>query len=161
MSKLIKALRRRMISIIIVGILGNNVLLRRCLTIRKYNLLLELEEPEVESLPQSHEHEAKQEETATTKTNKCSHHPVLNNVTLTGGIRAGKFTSQGHVDTMDDCIERCCDRDDCDLAFMVKNTCFSLRCLDDKLCKSKPAKPSPYHPMVAYMTRYKPQNPSK
>uniref|UniRef100_A0A7M5X7V4 Uncharacterized protein n=1 Tax=Clytia hemisphaerica TaxID=252671 RepID=A0A7M5X7V4_9CNID len=89
--------------------------------------------------------------------NKCSHQPILNNVTLTGGIRSGKFKSHGHVDNMKDCIQYCCDQDECDLAFMVKNTCFSLKCLDDKLCRSKAAKPSPYHPMVAYMTRYKPQ----
>ena len=88
-----------------------------------------------------------------------THLPDMMRVVLS--IKAGKFTSHGHVEKMSDCIQYCCDRNDCDLAFMVKDTCFSLHCTDDNLCRSKPAKPSPFHPMVAYMTRYKPQLTSK
>ena len=131
----------------------------------------ELEEPTVEELPSSQQQQTPQssestapESTSSSESSKstCAHHPVLTNVTLTGGIKSGKFVSHGHVKNMDDCIQYCCDRgDECDLAFLVKNTCFSLHCKDDALCRSKPAKPSPYHPMVAYMTRYKPKLPRK
>ena len=143
----------------------------------------ELEEPTVENLPSSqtttttnpsNEPSQQKDKTSTTKdsssstssaqsdstgSSTCAHQPILTNVTLTGGIKSGKFVSHGRVQGMEDCIRHCCGRDDCDLAFLVKNTCFSLHCEDDKLCRSKPSKPSPYHPMVAYMTRYKPKLP--
>ena len=83
----------------------------------------------------------------------CPHDPAQANVTLVGGIKSGNFTSRGIVDTFDDCIKFCCDAQECDLAFMVKKTCFSLKCHNEDLCKTRTARPSPFNPMVAFIKK--------
>ena len=85
----------------------------------------------------------------------CSHSDVHDNVTLIGGIHAGNFTSHGITKSFDECLSYCCKSDQCDAAFMVKKTCFSVKCADNALCKFKKAKPSPYNPTLAYVNREK------
>ena len=87
---------------------------------------------------------------------KCAHNAVLSNVTLAGGIKSGVFTSHGMVHSFDDCLQQCCKLPFCDAAFMVKRTCFSLRCSSSKLCKTRKARPSTYHPMVSFLKRFDP-----
>ena len=89
-----------------------------------------------------------------TKTNLlCNHDTPLKNVTLVGGIKSGNFTSHGTVDTFDECLSHCCQDEGCDVAFMVKQTCFALKCASDKLCQTRQAKPSPYNPTVGFVRR--------
>ena len=88
--------------------------------------------------------------------NVCPHNSILSNVTLAGGIKAGVFTSHGVVDSFNDCLQHCCGLPICDAAFMVKRTCFSLRCSSHDLCETRKARPSTYHPMVSFLKRFNP-----
>ena len=89
----------------------------------------------------------------------CPHLPIQQNVTLVGGIHSGNFSSHGPVDSMLACVEKCCNIEHCDLAFMVKRTCFSVQCASQELCATKNAKPSPYNPTVSAMSRFMTKRP--
>ncbi|XP_048589005.1 uncharacterized protein LOC5518116 isoform X2 [Nematostella vectensis] len=84
---------------------------------------------------------------------KCHHTEVSHNVTLVGGIKAGKFNTYGRMDNMDDCIRHCCHDDKCNVAFMIQGNCYSVDCVDKVGCAMKRAKPSPYNPTLAYVYR--------
>lgn len=84
---------------------------------------------------------------------QCHHTEVTYNVTLVGGIKAGKFHTYGHMNSIDDCIRHCCHDDKCDVAFMIQNNCYNVECEDRLGCQMKRAKSSPYNPTIAYVYR--------
>ena len=84
----------------------------------------------------------------------CSHGPSHYGVTLLGGIRAGHFVGHGKVDNMRACIKMCCENPQCDLAFMVKNDCYSVICYHKNLCRSVRAQHAKkYRPQIARVWR--------
>lgn len=84
----------------------------------------------------------------------CSHGPSYDGVTLLGGIRAGHFVGHGKVDNMQACIKKCCANQECDLAFMVKEDCYSVICYHKKLCRSVRAKHAKkYQPRIVRIWR--------
>ena len=84
----------------------------------------------------------------------CSHGPSYYGVTLLGGIRAGHFVSHGRVDNMQACIKKCCANHECDLAFMVKEDCYSVICYHKSLCQSVKAQHiKKYKPRIAHIWR--------
>lgn len=93
------------------------------------------------------------QEPPTPKPPKCHHTDVAYNVTLVGGIKAGKFNTYGHMNSIDDCIRHCCQDDKCDVAFMIQNNCYNVECENRLGCQMKKAKSSPYNPTVAYVYR--------
>jgi len=72
---------------------------------------------------------------------KCPHGPILTNVTLRHELRAGKFSRLGMAADMDTCIQMCCDRDDCEMAFMPGRHCFGVDCFSEKHCEITTVKP--------------------
>ena len=54
---------------------------------------------------------------------------------------------------MDECIHHCCHDDKCDVSFMIQGNCYAVECADTEGCQVKRAKPSAYHPTVAYVYR--------
>ncbi|XP_066025158.1 uncharacterized protein [Pocillopora verrucosa] len=83
----------------------------------------------------------------------CHHTAVSYNVTLVGGINAGKFSTYGRARNMDECIRHCCRDDKCDVSFMIQGNCYAVECADAEGCQVKRAKPSSYNPTVAYVYR--------
>ena len=84
----------------------------------------------------------------------CSHGPSYYGVTLLGGFRAGHFVGHGQVDSMQACIKKCCANQDCDLAFMVREDCYSVICYHKSLCRSVRAKHvKKYQPRIAHIWR--------
>lgn len=84
----------------------------------------------------------------------CSHGPSYYGVTLLGGIRAGHFVGHGKVDNMQACIKKCCANQECDLAFMVREDCYSVICYHKSLCRSVRAKHvKKYQPRIAHIWR--------
>lgn len=84
----------------------------------------------------------------------CSHGPSHYGVTLLGGIRAGNFLGHGKVDNMQACIKKCCENHECDLAFMVKEDCYSVVCYHTNLCRSVRARHiRKYQPRIARIWR--------
>lgn len=75
----------------------------------------------------------------------------MTNVTLRGGISTGHFRDRGKVPNMRACVEICCISKSCDVAFMLKNNCFSVTCFNEKLCEAVRARSSMYMPQIVYI----------
>ena len=76
---------------------------------------------------------------------------MYRNVTLRNGINSGEFTDRGSVLNMEDCITQCCGDDNCNLAFVIKDTCFTVKCKDYDACSLKSAVSRYYNPRIAYV----------
>ena len=84
--------------------------------------------------------------------NVCHNSEVKKDVTLVGGINSGKFTDLGRVDDISVCVQRCCNNQSCDVAFLLENECYGVSCLNDKLCETRRARnPQRYNPEIAYV----------
>lgn len=68
----------------------------------------------------------------------CLHNPISYNVTLTYGLRSGHFKDQGRVDSFDICFRQCCQDDECNLVFLLRNYCYLVSCYDRESCALKP-----------------------
>ncbi|XP_022801241.1 uncharacterized protein LOC111338939 [Stylophora pistillata] len=75
----------------------------------------------------------------------------LTKVTLKGGLKAGDFTDTGKVGSIKECYETCCQHSTCNLAFMLGQNCFSVKCYSKDLCSTIPAQPSIFNPQIAYV----------
>lgn len=84
----------------------------------------------------------------------CQPSVISYDVTLKGGVKAGSFTPLGQVDSIQTCISLCCQRTPCDVAFMLKTTCYSIKCSSEEVCEQVPARASEYSPRLAYVRRY-------
>lgn len=85
----------------------------------------------------------------------CWDGQILHNYTLVGGINAGTFTDNGKTSNMDICMQYCCKRESCDLAFMIEDDCYSVACNSNGACEPRKARPTHYFPRIAI--RKKPQ----
>ena len=81
----------------------------------------------------------------------CTNSEIMYNVTLQGGITAGKFRDRGVLPNMQECLRICCIAKSCDLAFMLGSHCFSVSCKTQALCEVVTARSSMYNPEVAYI----------
>ncbi len=63
-------------------------------------------------------------------------------MTLKGGTRAGIFKELGKMVEMKNCVASCCDRPECDVAYLLNGHCFAVQCTDGNLCQAtaEPAK---------------------
>ena len=75
----------------------------------------------------------------------------MSNVTLRGGISTGRFRDRGKVPNMKACVEICCISKTCDVAFLLKNNCFSVTCFNERLCEAVRARSSIYIPKIVYI----------
>ncbi|XP_078382003.1 uncharacterized protein LOC144664683 isoform X2 [Oculina patagonica] len=72
---------------------------------------------------------------------KCPHNEIMYNVKLMGGLKAGKFTDIGKVKSIKTCIRYCCEAkvQPCDLAFMLSDRCYLVKCYSEDRCQAIPA----------------------
>ena len=77
--------------------------------------------------------------------------PILHNVTLKYGIKAGKFLDKGHATNMSECIRACGREEACTLAFMLGRQCFSVVCHSEATCRTKAAFSPFYKPQLAFV----------
>ena len=82
---------------------------------------------------------------------KCPEMKSLTKVTLKGGLKAGDFTDTGKVGSIKEYYETCCQQSTCNLAFMLGQNCFSVKCYNKDLCSTIPAQPSIFNPQIAYV----------
>lgn len=82
---------------------------------------------------------------------ECEKAKVLNNVTLKGGKKAGKFNNHGDVKGMEECQDICCKDDKCHVAFMLGKTCYSVTCKNEELCEHTKAPPTDFNPQLSYV----------
>ena len=82
----------------------------------------------------------------------CTNSEIMRNVTLRGGITAGRFRDRGEMADFRQCIKICCLSKQCDLAFMLRNNCFTVECKSWELCEAVPVKTSAEKPpYLAYI----------
>ena len=81
----------------------------------------------------------------------CSTGAVKYNQTLKFGLNAGTFTERNRAKTIEDCIYHCCSTKRCDVAFMLKESCFLVKCHNKSSCYSRQAKSLSFNPRLAYV----------
>ena len=86
--------------------------------------------------------------------NTCWTGSVKYNQTLMLGLNAGHFTEENRAKTLDDCINFCCSRKSCDVAFMLKTSCFLVNCHNKTSCHSRRAKSLSFEPRLANVFRH-------
>ena len=85
----------------------------------------------------------------------CRSNIISYDVTLRDGRHAGKYKPFGPVDNMAECICVCCEETLCDLAFVINETCFTVRCRTDEGCQEVKSPGSAFKPMISYVVREK------
>ena len=83
----------------------------------------------------------------------CRPSVISYDVTLRGGLSAGQYTPIGHVDGMEACVNLCCKRNTCDIALMLRDSCYSITCASEELCEEVPAPSSNFYPRLSYVRR--------
>ena len=76
---------------------------------------------------------------------------IYRDVTLKGGISAGEFNDKGNVKDINECANYCCGDDNCNVAFVIKDTCFNIKCKDYENCSLKSAISRHYNPRIVYV----------
>ena len=82
---------------------------------------------------------------------RCKPYQVFQDKTLYGGSNAGIFTHQKDIKTFDECIERCCDVETCDIALMMESLCFLVKCSSRESCDVTDMQSTKYQPKIAYI----------
>ena len=86
----------------------------------------------------------------------CKHKAVLRNVRLKHGRRLATFELRGPVKSFVKCVEKCCRRRWCNLAFKIGGYCYSVHCPSHEACAPVKAKDTRILSDYALMDR--PQN---
>ena len=56
---------------------------------------------------------------------------------------------------MDNCINKCCSlKDDCDVAYMENENCYSIQCFKKSACAAIPLRDTDVNPVFAYMDHF-------
>lgn len=84
---------------------------------------------------------------------QCPHSKVINNASIYKGLRAGDYTYYGDNKTMNKCMEKCCSSSNCDIAFMLDDSCYGIECTAENLCRTAPIRQSKYKTSVVFITR--------
>lgn len=85
----------------------------------------------------------------------CTRSKLYRHVTVVGGLQAGNFTRLVEFTDMDDCAQRCCAERSCDVAILMRNTCFGLQCSSPELCSARPSQLRNFSMKMIYMYREK------
>ena len=90
---------------------------------------------------------------AQSRLSSCYGGPISYNVTLKDGFRSGSFQNRGRVDDMGECVRLCCAAHACDVAFMLRETCYSVRCYTESGCQAVRSRRSSYSPRLVKVRR--------
>ena len=84
----------------------------------------------------------------------CENSRISSDIKLRGGTKASNFTELGSASDIKGCINRCCSRPNCDIAYLLNDKCYAVQCLDGVLCQTnaEPAS-SGSNVKLAYMNR--------
>ena len=91
--------------------------------------------------------------TAYKNPDKCIPSRIITNHTLKGGKTAGELKDLGMVESVEDCIEKCCGEKTCEVAFLVDNKCYSVECYGDELCQTLPVEDETFSPTIVFMNK--------
>ena len=74
------------------------------------------------------------------KGSRCKHGAIQHGVTLQSGQKAGMFKLRLKAKDMDSCLDMCCKDKTCNVAFLIDESCYSIRCTSHEDCTIKKAK---------------------
>ena len=57
------------------------------------------------------------------------------------------------MESVEDCIEKCCGEKTCEVAFLVDNKCHSVECYGDELCQTLPVEDETFSPTVVFINK--------
>ena len=83
----------------------------------------------------------------------CPHTPVKHSVGLKRGLKTGKFTYIGELVDIRACLETCCRDSDCDIAFMLDQSCYTVACASEPACGSVPYHQHKYSTAAIFVSR--------
>ena len=69
----------------------------------------------------------------------CYQAKVHKGVSLKYGTRSGEFYDYGEIGDMRMCVDLCCKDKKCDVAFMVRKTCYTISCSSFDFCQMVPS----------------------
>lgn len=80
---------------------------------------------------------------------------IRNKTILQAGMVSGKLTHHKGVKDIMSCIKRCCAQEQCHVAMMMADKCYSVFCTNEQYCQPKPAPVETRHtnPTLAYVKR--------
>lgn len=76
------------------------------------------------------------------KGSRCKHGAIQHGVTLQSGQKAGIFKLRLKAKDMDSCLDLCCKDNTCNVAFLIDDSCYSVRCHSHEDCAISKAKSS-------------------
>ena len=77
------------------------------------------------------------------------------NVTLSKGAKAGKYYRMHEIHKMDECVGHCCGSKKCDVAFMVNNNCYLVKCHNAESCVVKQSENPKFDTMLSMVSKPK------
>ena len=88
-------------------------------------------------------------------TGTCRSQPIVHGKSIRGGKKAGKFKIFRAIKDLNTCIGKCCSlKDDCDVAYMEDDKCYSIQCLTKSACTAIPQRDTDVNPVFAYMDHF-------
>ena len=80
---------------------------------------------------------------------------VQKNAVLRAGMISGDLAPHPEIKTIKPCVKKCCQDMKCEVAVMLEDKCYTVRCINKEYCQSRPAPPSAYSkkPMLAFVKR--------
>lgn len=69
----------------------------------------------------------------------CYPTKIHSSVSLQYGPDSGDFYDYGEIGNAEECIDLCCEDKQCDVAFMIGKTCYTVSCITFQKCRMVPA----------------------
>lgn len=66
---------------------------------------------------------------------------------------SGEVTQFINVTNIDDCEAKCCQSKSCDVAFVIRDVCYTIKCYSRNLCRTKPLENDQFTSKVVYVSR--------
>lgn len=84
---------------------------------------------------------------------QCNESSINYNIVFQNGHHAGTFQKEADITDMVSCIEKCCQTQDCDVAFMSRENCYLVDCRSNDSCRTKHLKRPKYETMLSFVLR--------
>ncbi len=91
----------------------------------------------------------------------CNESSINYNIMFKEGHHAGTFQKETDINDMVSCIDKCCQTQDCDVAFMSRKNCYLVDCYSIDKCATKHLKRPKYETMLSFIARPRRNRPSK
>ncbi|XP_028397021.1 uncharacterized protein LOC114520876 [Dendronephthya gigantea] len=85
------------------------------------------------------------------KPSRCNESSINYNIVFKEGHHAGTFQKETDITDMVSCIDKCCQTQDCDVAFMSQENCYLVDCYNIDSCGTKHLKRPKFETMLSFV----------